>query len=369
MDTDSQNKYNPTLAVLLCVYFVLLVRTLIGAIPMLFHSIIPDILRQSNPSGWALFYLVYFLGVFYGFWAIVLALKSSKTAIPALKLALPFSFFSFVFSILPKLSVVSYLTLAIIIFYIGFFIYLCKSDRIEEDFPKYERRLGTPGTIGVALYSIILILFVGTISYRIAQDRSGRNVDPSTLTLKPGEISDGRTVFTPKPEWIQDSTATIEDFRNMYYYHDKDSSKIAIFSCQEEYEPTRDTYIYSIYEDQPLDVDFYQDEIAHKTFETQDDIIYIDQYRYKKDSTSFYWTYASKLNGKLMKGIRLSILEKDSLRTSITDMEQILHNCLLSTKERSLKNQRINQENNPDKYDKDGYPPPGTGQEIHEPAE
>ena len=362
MDSKSEESFPSTFSILLCVYFVLLFRTIIGGIPQLFNSIIPDVLRQSHPSGWALFYFVYYLWVFYGLWAVILSLKKSKSAIPALKLALPFSLVSFIVSTLPKLTSFNYVALAIVVFYIGFMIYLSRSDEIEALFPKQERRRGVPGFIGLSLYSIIAILAIIAICYAFVQQSFGKDVPPSSLVLKPGEVTDGRTVFTPDAGWIQDSTATIEKSCNMYYYHDEDSSKITIFSCREEYEPTRDTYIYSIYEDQPLDVEFYRDEIDHKSFETQDDIIYIDQYRYEKDSTSYYWTYASKLNGKLMKGFRLSILEKDSLRTSIPDVERILSNCLLSTRERSLKNHRVNQENNPDKNDKDGNSPPGTGQ-------
>ena len=104
MDSTSEEKLTSTFNVLLCVYFVLLFRTIIGAIPQLFDSIIPDLARTEKPTGWALFYLVYYIWVFYGFWAIILALKKSRSAIPALKLALPFSFFSFIIATLPKLT-------------------------------------------------------------------------------------------------------------------------------------------------------------------------------------------------------------------------------------------------------------------------
>ncbi len=363
MESTPEEKFSSIFSILLCVYFVLLFRTIIGGIPELFNSIIPDILRQSHPSGWALFYLVYYLLVLYGFWAVILSLRKSKSAIPALKLALPFSLISFIVSTITKLKSVNNLALAIVAFYIGFLIYISKSKEIEELFPRHERRFGTPGFVGVALYTLIGILVIIPICDAFAKRSFGKDVSPSSLVIRPGEVTDGRTIFTPDAAWEQDSTATIEKFRNIYYYHDGDSSKITVFSCLEEYKPTRDTYIYSIYEDQPLGVEYYRDEIDHKFFEAEDDIIYyIDQYRYEKDSTSYYWTYASKLDGKLMKGIRISILEKDSLRISIPEVERILGNCLLSTRERSLKKHRVNQVNNPNKKDKESDPPPGTSQ-------
>lgn len=369
MDSTSEEKLTSTFNVLLCVYFVLLFRTMIGAIPQLFDSIIPDIARTEKPTGWALFYLVYYIWVFYGFWAIILALKKSRSAIPALKLALPFSFFSFIIATLPKLTSINWVALGIAGFYIGFFIFLCKSQQIQEVFPKERRRLGIPGFVGLILYAIILVLAIQAIVAKISLSRQGRDVPVTQLRLNPGEESDGRTIFTPLLGWIQDSTSTIEGFRNAYHYHNTDSCLITVYSCKEEYEPSRHYYIFSIYEDQPLDVEFFKEELAYKTKDTLGVIIFIDQYRYERDSTDYYWTYASKINGSLMKAVRVSILEKDSLRTSIHDAELFLDKCILNTRERSLKHDRIDKEDNPDKNDNESSPPPGTGNDVKESGE
>ena len=351
MDSLSEEKLTSTFNVLLCVYFVLLFLKITSGIPQLFNSIIPDISRTEKPIGWTLFYVVYYLWVFFGIWAVILALKKSKTAIPALKLALPVSLISFIIATLPKLQSINWVALGVAAFYIGFFIYLCKSEQIREDFPKESRKLGVPGYVGITLYAIILVLFIQATVARINAERQGRDVPVSTLRLGPGEESDGRIVFTPLSGWIRDSTSTIEGFRNTYHYHDSKNNRITVHSCKEEYEPSRHYYIYSIFEDQPLGVEFFKEEIAHKTIDTLGTIIYIDQYRYECDSTDYYWTYASKINGSMMKAIRLSVLEKDSLATSVQDAESFLDKSLLNVSGRSLKHDSIDKKDDPDKND------------------
>lgn len=364
MDSIPEERSSSTFNILLCVYFVLLFRTLISAIPQLLDSIIPDLARTEKPGGWTLFYIVHYVWIFYGMGAIILALKKTRSAIPALKLALPFSLFSFFIATLPKLTSISWVALGIVCFYIGFFIYLCKSEQIRAAFPKENRRLGVPGYIGIILYAIILLLFILTVATRISLDKQGKDVQISKLCLNPGELSDGRTVFTPLPGWIKDSTSTKEGLRNAFHYHDADNKKITVYSCKEEYEPSRHYYIFSIYEDQPLDVALFKEEVAHKTIDTLGTIIFIDQYMYVHDSTDYYWTYASKISASLMKAVRLSILEKDSLMTSVQDAELFLNNCLLNVSERLLKKNRIYEENNPDKNDNESSPSQGTRDNI-----
>lgn len=369
MDSTSEKKLTSTFTVLLCVYFVLLFLKIAGGIPQLFDSIIPDIARTEKPGGWALFYFIYFIWVFYGFWAVILALKESRSAIPALKLALPFSFFSFIIATLPKLTSINWVALGVAGFYIGFFIYLCKSEQIREAFPKESRRLGVPGYVGIILYAIILVFAIQAIAAKISLSRQARDVPVARLRLNPGEVTDGRTVFTPLPGWIQDSTSTIEGFRNAYHYHNADSSLITVFSCKEEYEPSRHYYVFSIYEDQPLNVEFFKEELAYKTKDTLGVVIFIDQYRYERDSTDYFWTYASKISGSLMKAVRISILEKDSLRTSVQNAELLLDKCLLNVRERSLKHDRIDKEDNPNKNNDESSPPPGAGDDVEKSAE
>ena len=112
----------------------------------------------------------------------------------------------------------------------------------------------------------------------------------------------------------------------------------------EEYEPLRYNYIYSISENQPDELrKYYKDDIGFKEIETSEFIIYVDQYYYLVDSTSYYWTYASKLGKKLEKEIRFSIIEKDSLRTTIDDAVKFLDHSSLDLKDRLLKKRCINQ--------------------------
>ena len=81
----------------------------------------------------------------------------------------------------------------------------------------------------------------------------------------------------------------------------------------------------------------FKGEVGHEQYETDDAVVFIDQYQYQMDSTLYYWTYASRLGKKVEKGVRLSIVERDSLRTTISDAVEFLNNTSFDVRSRLLK--------------------------------
>lgn len=337
-------KPNTTYAVMLCIYFCYLFRLSIGAVSQFFNWTIPEIKLSDSPVFNSLYYLDYFLWFIFGFWSIILALKGSKHAIPCLKLCLPFHFIALLLTSLTKVSFINlsatWFTLLIVLFPLIFFIYLCKSKEIKEDYPKIDRRLGVPGFIGVVLYVLLALLTIQLMIAEVSIKLNSKKIDLSKIQLFEGELTDGRAIFKPKETWIMDSTAELNSVQDAFYFHDTaSSSSICVVCATEEYTPpSRQFYIYSISENQPYEIrKFYKSDISFKAIEIDEYIIYVDQYYYQVDTTFYYWTYASKLGKKLDKGIRLSVLEKDSLRTSISDAVKFLESTSLNVNDRLLK--------------------------------
>lgn len=336
-------KPNTTYTVMLCIYFCYLFRLSLGAISQFSNWLLPEIKLSDSPVFNVLYYIDYFLWFILGFWSIILALKNSKNAIPCLKLCLPFHFIALLLTSLSRVSFINlkatWLSLLIVLFPLIFFIYLCKSKEINEAYPKTERRLGFPGFIGIALYVFLMLLIIQMMIAGVSKKRNSRPTNPDNIELYEGELTDGRVIFKPNETWVMDSTAKLNSVRDAFYFHDAEwPSTIFVLCTTEEYEPLRYNYIYSISEDQPDELrKYYKGDIGFKEIETNDFIIYIDQYYYLVDSTSYYWTYASKLGKKLEKGIRFSIIEKDSLRTTIDDAVKYLENSSLDIKDRLLK--------------------------------
>ena len=340
---QQQQKLNTTYTVMLCVYFCYLFRLSIGAVSQFSNWLLPEIKLSDSPVFNSLFYLDYFLWFIFGFCSIILALKCSKHAIPCLKLCLPFHFIALLLTSLSKVSFINlsatWLSLLIVLFPLVFFIYLCKSKEINEAYPKPERRLGIPGYIGIALYAILALLSIQMIIADVSKKINSKKIDPAKIELFKGERTDGRVIFKPNESWVLDSTAELNSVQDAFYFHDTIwPSSICVMCATEEYEPLRYNYIYSISENQPDELrKYYKDDIGFKEIETNEFIIYVDQYYYIVDSTAYYWTYASKLGKKLEKEIRFSIIEKDSLRTTIDDAVLFLEHSSLNIKGRLLK--------------------------------
>ena len=333
---------NTTYKVMLCIFFCFLFRISIGGFSQIRKSIIPEILQSDTPTLFSLFYLDWALWVLFGFWAIILAIKGSKSAIPCLKLCLPFHFVALLINGFTKIASFSFgtlwLPLLILAFPLIFFIYLCASETIKKEYPKNERHLGFPGTIGILLYALLGFLIVQAIGATVKKGINGKKIDPSRIELHDNEMTDGRAIFIPKDTWQLDSTSTPISIEEVFWFRDTVSKSIVLVSCTtEEYEPSRHFYIYSITEHQPFDPLLFKGEVGHEQFESEDDVVFIDQYQYQKDSTVYYWTYASRLGKKVEKGVRLSIIERDSLRTTIADAVEFLNNTTFDVRSRLLK--------------------------------
>ena len=326
-----------TFTVFLGIFFCYLFRITLGAISQFSNWIIPEIHQSNSAIVYSIYYTVYFLWIVFGFWSIILALKGAKNAISCLKLCLPFHFVSFLLSSLPKLSGVNILSLIILLFPLVFFLFLCFSKDIKERYPKNERKLGALGYIGIILYLISAFLFVRRVVADVSKRHYSKKVDPDKIELFSGELTDGRVIFKPLQEWYLDSKSELNTVQDAFYFHDTISqSSISVVCATEEYEPLRYNYIYSISENQPLETRYFIEEAGYKEIDTADYIIFIDQYVYQIDSSLFYWTYASKLWKDVEKGIRLSILDKDSLKTSIDEAVEFLENTSIDIKGRSI---------------------------------
>ncbi len=337
-----------TFYVMLCVFFYYLFRISISGIAQLRKSIIPDVLQSDSPIFYALIYLDWYLWIIYGFWSIILALKGSRSAIPSLKLCLPFHFVSLLLSGGSKISVVGslarWLPFLIILYPLIFFIFLCKSKSVEEQFPKRDRHLGLPGVIGIVLYiglALVFIIGVATKSSFL------RGVDPSRIQLNRNEYSDGKIVFVAEDSWSLDSIAKISSVEEVFYFKDTISNSIIrVSSYEEEYEPSRHYYIYSITECTPPELTGYITEIDYKGRENKDVVVFIDQYKALDDSSTYYWTYASIIDKKMQRSVRLSILERDSLMTTPDMAEVFLKKSSFDVRSRLFKKDRIDQEDN-----------------------
>lgn len=353
---------NTTYKVMLCVFFYYLFSISIKGAAQLRKSIIPDILQSDSTLTLSLFYLIWVFWILLGFWSIILALKGSNKAIPCLKLCLPFLFVSFLISGISKTSSFSALTswqfILYLFFPLIFFIYLCSSEVIKTQYPKKNRRLGVPGIVGISLYvGIALLLFFTPVSETFALFHF-RHIDPSQIKLYPNELTEGNIIFTADESWRLDSTVTVDAVEEAFFFRDTVySSDIVVSSYQEEYEPSRHFYIYSIVENVPSDDFDSIDVIGYDGLENDENVVYVDQYRCRLDTSTFYWTYASIIGKAAHRSVRLSILEKDTLRTTIEDAKVFLNKSTFDVRSRLFKKNRVNQENNDD----DAY-------EINDPA-
>ena len=353
---------NTTYKVMLCVFFYYLFSISIKGAAQLRKSIIPDILQSDSTLTLSLFYLIWVFWILLGFWSIILALKGSNKAIPCLKLCLPFLFVSFLISGISKISSFSALAswqfILYLFFPLIFFIYLCSSEVIKTQYPKKNRRLGVPGIVGISLYvGIALLLFFTPVSETFALFHF-RHIDPSQIKLYPNELTEGNIIFTEDESWRLDSTVTVDAVEEAFFFRDTVySSDIVVSSYQEEYEPSRHFYIYSIVENVPSDDFDSIDVIGYDGLENDENVVYVDQYRCRLDTSTFYWTYASRIGKAAHRSVRLSILEKDTLRTTIEDAKVFLNKSTFDVRSRLFKKNRVNQENNDD----DAY-------EINDPA-
>ena len=337
-----------TFYVMLCIFFYYLFRISISGIAQLRKSIIPDVLLSDSPLFYALIYLDWCLWIIYGFWSIILALKGSRSAIPSLKLCLPFHFVSLLLSGVSKLKVLglfaSWLPYLIILYPVLFFFYLCKSKNVEALFPKRTRHLGLSGVIGIVLYiGLALVFIIGVVT----KTSFLRGVDPSRIQLNRNEYSDGRIVFMAEDSWSLDSIAKISSIEEVFYFKDTTSNSIIrVSSYEEEYDPSRHYYIYSITECTPPELTGYITEIDYKGSENKNVVVYIDQYKAIDDSSTYYWTYASIIDKKVQRSVRLSILERDSLMTTPDMAEDFLKKSSFDIGSRLFKKDRIDQEDN-----------------------
>lgn len=344
---------NTTYRVMLCVFFYYLFSISIKGAAQLRKSIIPDILQSDSTFTLSLVYLIWVFWIVLGFWSIILALKGSNNAIPCLKLCLPFLFVSFLISGISKTSSFSALAswqfILYLFFPLIFFIYLCSSEVIKTQYPKKNRRLGVPGIFGITLYvGIALLLFFTPVSETLALSHF-RHIDPNQIKLYRNELTEGTIIFTADDSWRLDSTVTVDAVEEAFFFRDTVyNSDIVVSSYREEYEPSMHFYIYSIVENVPSD-DFDSIEvIGYDGLENDENVVYVDQYRCGLDTSAFYWTYASIISKAAHRSVRLSILEKDTLRTTIDDAKMFLNKSTFDVRSRLFKKNRVNQEDNDD---------------------
>lgn len=343
-DSQTAKELNTTFIIMLCLLFYCLFRLFIAALHQLFKVIIPDIAVIGIQPYFL--NLVWFLWCIYGFWSIILSLKGSKASITCLKLFLPFFFASFLISNLTKLSTFSFgmmlIPLMILLFPLIFFIYLCKSKEIKQSYPKETRKIGVPGFIGIILYVVIIAIFTQAFVSGASSAIRGRRVDTDKVKLYDNEITDGRSIFKPRKEWELDSVQEHGYLGPVYCFHNPLIDATIRISCtKEEYEPSRHYYIYSITEDRPFQTVNYIDALNFKQEESEEFIIYVDQYEYQIDSALYYWTYASKLSKKGDKGIRYSIVEKDTMTTSVSDIMDFMNSTTFDIRSRLFKKDGI----------------------------
>ncbi len=354
---------NTTYKVMLCVFFYYLFSISIKGAAQLRKSIIPDILQSDSAFSLSLVYLIWIFWILLGFWSIILALKGSNNAIPCLKLCLPFHFISFLISGISKTSSLSALAswqfMLFLLFPLVFFIYLCSSGIIKTQYPKENRRLGVPGIVGISLYiGMALLLFIMPASETLALFHF-RHIDPRHIQLYRNELTEGNIIFTQDESWRLDSTVTVDAVEEAFFFRDTVyNSDIVVSSYREEYEPSRHFYIYSIVENVPSDDFDSIDVIGYDGLENEENVVYVDQYRCKMDTSTFYWTYASKIGKAAHRSVRLSILEQDTLRTTIDDAKLFLNKSTFDVRSRLFKKNRVNQEDN----DNDAY-------EINDPSQ
>ncbi len=348
-ETEPAKDYPNTLfAIFLGVFFCLLFRASIASIRQFAGDIIPGIRSSENPTIFIAYYAIYVLWLAFGFWSVILALKSSRSAVFCLKLSIPYHFANFLFSthsntytFFPGNKAV-YFVAGIIAFYILFFIYLFASKHLKADFPPRQRRIGIPGTTGLLLYAALIALPVQSIAADFYALKKARKTDIAKITLNPGELTDGKIIFLPKSNWILDSATVLDENRDAFCFHTPNGhANIRIVSSVEADASARSIYIQTLYQNQPLDIAFYKKDLSYAVSQTKDETIYVDQYLYQKDSTDYYWTYASRIGKKIPKTLRLSILEKDSLRTTPRQAMEFLSAAQLDIQPRLLENKRI----------------------------
>lgn len=340
-------KPNTAFAIMLFAFFYYLFRSFIGVIPQLFETVIPDIIQSNSLLLYTIFYIYYFLFIIYGFWCVVLALKGSKNAIASLKLCLPFHFIALLIGNISTISdfnsfgALCFLILKIL-FPLILLIYVCKSKKVNEFIPKQNRTIGISGIVGILLYVlfIILVIYMAIISHSISINSN--KIDSRRIELNNGEVTDGRVIFKPNDNWIQDSTVVLDENRDAFYFHDSiNQTLVSVISTGGLDESPRHVYIYDIPQFQPFNKKYFDKELNHVAFNNDDDVIYIDQYAYKIDSVPYYWTLASKLSKKYEKNIRISIVEKDSLKTTTNDVIDFLDKSVVDIKSRLLEKDSI----------------------------
>lgn len=355
-------RYSTTFSIMLCIYFCYLFRIALGAITQLRKDIIPELLTSETPVLSAIYYLISFLWIAYSIWAVILVLKGTRTAIKCLYLCLPYNIVSFFIASAPKVSlyysVTWWLPVAILLYPVIFWIYIANSKEVKERFPKEERKYGLQGIAGISLYVALGIIFIIMMSTGIITDSRGNKVSMEKIELFNNELTDGRVIFIPEPSWRHDSTSVLNTVMDAFYFRDTlNNSQVCVVCAKEEYEPSRHYYIYSIYENQPIDMIYYDSEGDYYQHEDENDIIYVDQYRYVKDSTVIFWTYASRIGKNNTKSLRISITEQDTLRTSVDDVVRLLNGATLDLRSRLLKKDRI--------YKKDDS---GDSEQIYQPT-
>ena len=183
-ETEPAKDYPNTLfAIFLGVFFCLLFRASIASIRQFAGDIIPGIRSSENPTIFIAYYAIYVLWLAFGFWSVILALKSSRSAVFCLKLSIPYHFANFLFSthsntytFFPGNKAV-YFVAGIIAFYILFFIYLFASKHLKADFPPRQRRIGIPGATGLLLYAALIALPVQSIAAGFSALKKARKTD------------------------------------------------------------------------------------------------------------------------------------------------------------------------------------------------
>lgn len=348
--------FSTTFAILLCIYFsFVFVRTINGT-HWFGAQWKPNVALSDYPVFSALLFVINFLWNLYGIWAVVLSLKGSDYAVKSLKMCLFGHFVSFSFNAIPGVIGESFgaVAFAVLIssFPLLFLIYVCRSKALKIQFPVSRRKLGVPGVAGILLYCLFFIMLGYVLMLPFAGYYRSRKVETEGIRLMEGELTDGRVVFTPEAAWVKDSSAVIDSARDAFYFHEPQSgAQIRVTGATEKSKPARYTYLQSIYGNQMLGTEYYVGEVGYSVADDRDYVIYVDQYRYRKDSTDYYWTYATRLAKRNLKSVSLAVLERDSLRVSAQDAVGFLNGVTFDLKGRLFKNDGINGEKGGDGKD------------------